>query len=290
MLAIVGPTASGKSALALALAEASGAELLSCDSMQVYRGLDVGTAKPTREEQARVPHHLIDVAEPSEAFSAARYVTLADAALAQLQARGKEAILVGGTGLYLRALRWGLFDAPPRDGALRERLYDEERGEPGRLHARLSEVDPASARRIAVRDLVRVVRALEIHELTGVPLSAHHAAQEVRERHRMRVAVLDPPRALLDERIRARTDAMLAAGLVEETRRIVTAYGRSPLCLLAVGYREVLQHLDGELPLAELAPAIVRATRNYARRQRTWFRKERDVTFHTDPSSIRALG
>jgi len=288
ILAIVGPTASGKSAVGLELAAELGGEIVSCDSMQLYRGFDIGTAKPTVEEQARIQHHLIDVAEPSEVFSAARYVDLADRAIAEIEARGRRAILVGGTGLYLRALRWGLFDAPPRDEALRERLYAEESAAPGSLHARLSIVDPTSAQRIGARDRVRLVRALEVAELTGTPLSAHHAAHARTERHPMRVVVLDPPKELLDQRILARTNELLARGLVEETRTLVARHGRQAGPFQSVGYHEALAFLDGALSQAELAPAIVRATRYYARRQRTWFRKERDVQTVGDPQSLRA--
>lgn len=286
MLAIVGPTASGKSAVALAVAEACGAEIVSCDSMQVYRGLDIGTAKPTAAERTRVPHHLIDVAEPDEPFSAARYAALADRAIAEIAARGRPVIVVGGTGLYLRALRWGLVDAPPRDDALRAQLYAEEAARPGALHARLAAVDPEAAGRLAPRDLVRVVRALEVHALTGRPISAHHAAHAPRERHPMQVFVLDPPRDVLDRRIAARTDEMLAAGWVDETRRLAARYGRAVAPLGAVGYREILMFLEGALAEAELRPAIVRATRHYARRQRTWFRKEREVTFFADADAL----
>jgi len=288
ILAIVGPTASGKSAVGLELAEELGGEIVSCDSMQLYRGFDIGTAKPTLAEQARVRHHLIDVAEPSERFSAAQYSALADAALADIAARGRRAILVGGTGLYLRALRWGLFDAPPRDEALRERLYADERAAPGSLHARLSTVDPPSAQRIGPNDLVRLVRALEVAELTGTPLSEHHAAHDRTERHPMRVVVLDPPKDILDARITERTAQLLAHGLVDETRALVARHGRAAGPFQSVGYHEALAFLDGTLGEAELAPAIVRATRYYARRQRTWFRKEREVTTVGDPQSLRA--
>ena len=285
MIAIVGPTASGKSAAALKVAEARGGEIVSCDSVQVYRGLDVGTAKPTAAERARVPHHVIDVVAPDEPFSAARYAELADRAIAEVRARGREPIVCGGTGLYLRALRFGLFDAPPRDAALRERLYDEERARPGALHARLGAVDPESAARLQPRDLVRVVRALEVEALTGVPLSRHHAAHAPVERHVMQVLVLDP-RAALDARIAARADAMLAAGLLDETRALVARYGGELPALASVGYRESVAHLAGRLTLAELAPAIVRATRRYARRQRTWFRKEPGARWFADEDSL----
>jgi tRNA dimethylallyltransferase len=285
VIAVVGPTASGKSAAALQLAVERGGEIISCDSVQVYRGLDVGTAKPTAEERARVPHHLIDVVDPDEPFSAARWAELADRAIAEVRARGREPIVVGGTGLYLRALRFGLVDAPPRDVALRERLYDEERAHPGALHARLGAVDPESAARLQPRDLVRLVRALEVEALTGVPLSRHHAAHAPVERHATQVLVLDP-RAELDARIAARTAAMIAAGLADETRALVERYGAALPALSSVGYRETVALLDGRLTAAEWAPAIVRSTRRYARRQRTWFRKEPGARWFPDAASL----
>ena len=177
VLAIAGPTASGKSALAMELCARYGAELISCDSMQIYRGCDVGTAKPTADDRARVCHHLVDVASPDERYSAARWAVEAAAAIADATSRGKPVIVVGGTGLYLRALRYGLVDAPPCDETLRERLLETERVEAGALHRRLLEVDAIAAAKIAPRDLVRVVRALEVFELTGTPISQLHQSQ-----------------------------------------------------------------------------------------------------------------
>jgi tRNA dimethylallyltransferase len=253
--------------------------------MQIYRGADIGTAKPSLGERARVPHHLVDVVDPDEPFSAARYVALADQALAGIAARGRHAILVGGTGLYLRALRFGLFDAPSADPELRTRLYAEEEAAPGALHARLAAVDPESARRLAPRDLVRIVRALEVHAATGKPISEHHRAHTPSERHPMRVCILDPGKEALDARIEARTRALLDAGLVEEARGLRARFP-SAAVLGSLGYRESLQFLDGTLPEPELAPAIARATRHYARRQRTWFKKEPGATFFVDASQI----
>lgn len=274
MYAIVGPTAAGKTSLAITVAERLDAEIVSCDSMQLYRGLDVGTAKPTPAERAAVPHHLVDVIDPPEVYSAARYVADADAAIAGIVARGRRVLIVGGTGLYLRALRFGLFEAPPRDDTLRARLYAEERARPGSLHLNLGSKDPASAARIAPADLVRIVRALEVHELTGVTLSQHHAQHQPIARHPIEVMLLNPPPDVLQSRIIARVDVMLAGGLVEETRRVRTRWGGELQAMRAVGYHEVCQVLDGELRASELAPAIIRSTRHYARRQRTWFKKE----------------
>jgi tRNA dimethylallyltransferase len=288
MIAIVGPTASGKSALALAIAEKSGAEIVSCDSMQVYRHLDIGTAKPTRDERVRVSHHLVDVVEPDEPFSAAHYVELADRAIAEIRGRGRAALIVGGTGLYLRALRWGLVDVPARDPALRARLLDEEQRSPGVLHRRLAGVDPAGSARIGPNDRVRLVRALEVYELTGAPLSAHHAAHAPVERHPMKVLVLDPPREALARSIVVRAHQMIDAGLKIEAERAFARWGRGLPPLQALGYREVGLWLDGALAEAELPTAIARATVRYSRRQRTWFKKERDVTFCASADELSA--
>jgi tRNA dimethylallyltransferase len=287
IFAIVGPTASGKTALSLELAERAGAEIVSCDSMQVYRHLDIGTAKPTAGERARVPHHLIDVVEPDEPFSAARYVELADAAIGDVLRRGRKVVLVGGTGLYLHALRWGLFDAPPRDDELRARLSAEEEAAPGSLHARLREVDPDAAERINPNDLVRIIRALEVHQLTGRPISVHHAEHKPVERHPMRVVLLDPPQVWLAARILTRSHQMIDAGLKIEAERAFARWGRiQPL--QALGYREVGLVLDGKIKEEELGRAITSATVKYARRQRTWFKKEPDVSFCESADAVRA--
>lgn len=275
LVVLCGPTASGKSDAALALAARAGGEIVSCDSMAVYRGFDIGTAKPTIEERARVPHHLIDVADPDEAFTAARFAALADVAIEGCAARGVPVVVAGGTGLYLRALLHGLFEAPPPDPALRARLKAEAAAEgwPA-LHARLAVVDPAAAARIHPTDPVRIERALEIYEQTGIPLSAHHAAQARAPRYEARVHLLDPPPAVLDVRIAARVDRMLASGLVDETRRLAARWGRAARPLGGLGYKECLQFLDGQLDEAGLREAIRVATRHFGRRQRTWFQKE----------------
>jgi tRNA dimethylallyltransferase len=280
--AIVGPTAAGKTALSLRVAESLGAEIVSCDSMQIYRGFDIGTAKPTAEERARVPHHLVDVVEAGEVYSAARYVEEAERAIADIFARGKRVVLVGGTGLYLRALRFGLVEAPPRDDMLRRQLLDEEARRPGILHLKLRTVDPRTAERLPPRDHVRIVRALEVYELTGRPLGELHAAHARAPRHDVRVLVLDPPPDVLLQRIAMRVEIMLAGGLIDETRRLVDRHGRQARPLHSVGYHEVLQYLDGALTFPQLQPAMVSATRRYARRQRVWFKKEPEARFFAD--------
>jgi tRNA dimethylallyltransferase len=271
IVAIAGPTASGKSAAAIALAERVGGEVVSCDSVAVYRGFDVGAAKPSKEERERVRHHLVDVVDPPERFTAAAYLGLADRAIAG----ARVAIVAGGTGLYLRALLEGLFEAPAPDLQVREKIWEmaKERGWPA-LHRRLAEVDPEAAARIAPTDPIRISRALEVWEQTGVALSALHRAQRREPRYEALVIVVEPEREALERRIAERTRAMVAAGLVEEVRGLVARWGRDLKGLGAVGYKEALAHIDGRLAEGELAEAIRVATRRFARRQRTWFRTQ----------------
>ena len=262
MLAVVGPTASGKSTVAMLLAERHGADILSCDSVQVYRGFAIGCAKPTSAEQARVRHHLIDVVDWHEEFDAQRYCALATRAIDAVRESGRGIILCGGTGLYLRALRYGLIDAPERDLELRERLHAEEKAKPGVLYDRLQALDPLSARRIEPKNLVHVVRALEIHATTGeLPsaLRARHGFSE--ERVPMRIVAIDWPREMLRRRIAERVDAMIEQGLVEETRALRAA-GVPATCrpMRAVGYREVCAMLDGAMPAGELPRRISQAS------------------------------
>ncbi len=283
LVCLVGPTASGKSALALELALETQAEIVSCDSLQVYRGFDVGSAKPTPAERARVPHHLIDVADPSEAFSAARYAQLARAALAELRSRSRLALVVGGTGLYLRALVQGLFEGPGRDARLRARLERcaARRGDQA-LHALLQRVDPASAARLAPRDRVRVVRALEVWRATRRTLGEHFRAQaNALQGYDVLILALDPPREELRQRIETRIDAMLAGGLIDETRALL-ASGLPPDArpLQAIGYRQACDVLAGRLSVSEARRAIVQATLRYAKRQRTWFRHQAAARWH----------
>ncbi|MSP62869.1 MAG: tRNA (adenosine(37)-N6)-dimethylallyltransferase MiaA [Myxococcales bacterium] len=295
LCAIAGPTASGKSALALALAEMLHCEIVSCDSLAVYRSLDIGTAKPTAAERARVPHHLLDVVSPDEEFTAARYVELADRALEDLASRGVPALVVGGSGLYLRALLEGLFPSPLPDPAIRAELKEEAArlGWPA-LHARLAVIDPAAAARIDPRDPIRIERALEVHRQTGEPLSVlqarHRAASP---RHDALVFVIDPPGEILESRIAARVEAMLRggpdtgsdAGLIGETRAALARFGPAIKPLGAVGYRETVAFLDGRLARADLPEAIRIATRRFAKRQRTWFRKQ-PGTRVADPAEL----
>lgn len=268
---LVGPTAAGKSALALAVAERAGAEILSLDSMSVYRGLDVGTAKPTAAERARVPHHLIDLVEPHETYSVQRYVDDARRALGAIAARGRRALFVGGTGLYLKALVHGLFEGPPIDPAVRAGWNEraEREGSPV-LWQELARADPESADRIHPNDRKRVVRALETLEQTGRPLSDWQREWGAdRPGRPRRIVGLSVAPAALDAAIRARVERMLAAGWPDEVRRL----GRlGPTAGQALGYAEVRALVDGRIDRATCVERIALRTRQFARRQRTWFR------------------
>jgi len=270
----VGPTAAGKSALALEVAALSGAEILSLDSMQVYRGMDVGTAKAGPAERARVRHHLIDLVEPSERYHTARYLGDAARAWQALRARGARGFFAGGTGLYLKALTHGLFAGPEHEPSVRAELQRRAREEgPAALHAELERVDPAWAARVHPNDEKRVIRGLEVFLAAGRPLSAlqREWTGPGAGRPRRLVGVAPPPERL-EQHIAQRTRAMLAAGWIEEVARIEAAGGFGPTAAQALGYAEVRRHLAGELPRAELERAIAQRTRQFARRQRTWFR------------------
>ncbi len=281
---IAGPTATGKSALALDIAEREGAEIVSADSQAVYRHFDLGTAKPDASALARVPHHLVSVVDPLERFSAARFQELADAAIRDASRRGRRVLVVGGTGLYIRVLLHGLSSGAP-DRELRARLESEARRlGPEAIHRRLALLDPESARRIAVADTLRVVRALEIHEVTGKPASAtHHAHGFAPTRYPYTLWFLDPPREVLLQAIAARTRALFARGLVEEVEALVRRGYREAPAMGSVGYRQALAVVEGRLSASEAQADTERQTRAYAKRQRTWFRREAGVRFVTPP-------
>jgi tRNA dimethylallyltransferase len=290
VLVIAGPTGSGKTALAVELARRLGGEVVGADSQQLVRTLDVGTAKPTPAERAAVPHHLLDVVEPGDALDAARYLALADEAIAGIAGRGALPVVAGGTGLYLRALLHGVVPAPGRDPALRARLEAEAArlGRPA-LHARLAAVDPAAAARIQENDLVRVVRALEI-AAGGRRPSELHAAHAFREsRYRALFLALDPPRAALHARIDARVEAMFAGGLLDEARALLERPGRPLPVRLPIGYAEAAAVVEGALPLAEAVRRVQVAHRRYARRQVIWLRKEPGVEWLSPPLDPEAL-
>jgi tRNA dimethylallyltransferase len=279
LVLIVGPTASGKTGLACDLAERLEAEIVSADSQQCYRGLDVATAKPTEAERKRAPHHLLDVADPEEQLDAARFVRLAEEAMCDIGARGRKVIVAGGTGLWIRALLKGLVDAPGANPGFRAGLRAEmsELGVPA-VHARLARVDPEAASNILPNDRVRIERALEVHHATGRPISAlqrEHRFAAVR--HEALTIFLDPPRELLDERIARRAGSFFSTGALQaETNALLERIARIPeaaKALKIIGYGECAEALQtGDMVGA--TARITARTRQYAKRQRTWFRKD----------------
>ena len=293
IVALAGPTASGKSAAALALAQALDAEIISVDSALVYRGMDIGTAKPTPEERARVPHHLLDIREPSQSYSAAEFAADAQRLAGEIRGRGRRVVLAGGTMLYFKALMQGLAAMPAADMPLRARIEAEAAasGWPA-LHAQLAQVDPATAARLAPNDAQRIQRALEVFRLTGEPLSRFHEDPQraVGLRPDLFLSLEPGDRAWLHERIAQRFDAMLAAGFLDEVRRL-RARGdlRAEMpSMRAVGYRQAWEALDGAAPLAELRERGIAATRQLAKRQLTWLRAmpERQVIAADAPDAL----
>jgi tRNA dimethylallyltransferase len=282
---ILGPTAVGKTDLALDLASAFDGEIISADSMQVYRHLDIGTSKPTREERERVPHHLIDIVDPDGEFSAALFSRQAGGIIGDLHGR-KTVIVAGGTGLYIRALTGGIIEGPGHDEGLRkifrERLESEDRET---LYARLEARDPEAAGRIHPRDGVRIIRALEIAELAGEPISEKQRRHGFREaRYECLKVGLYRDRGELYHRIDSRASQMIEAGLVEETEKIICmGYNENVKPLQSLGYKYIIRYIRKELTLEEALKLMQRDTRHYARRQMTWFRGEGDIEwFHPD--------
>lgn len=279
ILVIVGPTASGKTAVAVELAKLTNAEIVSADSIQVYRGLDIGSAKPSMEERQDIAHHMIDVASVADgSFSVAEYKRLASQCIEEIAGRGRLPVVAGGTGLYINALTYPLqFTNVPGDPAVREVLQKEEACDPGTLYRRLQEIDPVTALRLHPNDSKRIVRALEVYEVSGQPLSAHGADFQ-------NAAGAEPPfdaalfglnmdRPLLYERIERRVDAMMQAGLLDETRALLGLPADLP-ALQGLGYKQLLRHLGGEMTLQEAVEDIKRETRRYAKRQLTWFKRD----------------
>ena len=280
LIVIVGPTASGKSTLGIALAKEFDGEILACDSTQLYRGFDIGTAKPTLKERAEVPHHLLDVLDADEPSTAGDYRERAELVLANMKSRGKLPIVTVGTGLYLRALLEGLADLPQRSEELRERLRNRAaaRG-PGHLHAVLRKLDGETARKIAPADEQKIIRAIEICLLANRPLSeVHRTARKPLLGWRAIKIGLQPPRDALADRIHARTDAMLAAGWLEEVRGLLAQnHSEDAKPFDFIGYSELREVLRGKRTLADARAAIQQFTRQYAKRQLTWFRREKNV-------------
>jgi len=272
MLIIIGPTASGKSDVALELARQTGAHLLSIDSMQVYRDMNIGTAKPTPTEQAQVPHHLIDLVPPNESFTVARFVELADGVIQESHSQATPLIATGGTPLYFKSLFQGLFEGPHADPQLRAQLSALPNDQ---LHARLTLVDPPAAARIHPNDTKRLIRALEVHTLTGRPISSWQTEWATPHfRHDALWFGLFWDRDALNRRINARAKSMIAAGWLDEVRHLLKHYGQlSPTAAEATGYRQLIDHLQGRLSLTDAIEQIKISTRQLARRQMKWFRR-----------------
>jgi len=279
---IVGPTASGKSQLALETAERLGAEIVNADSRQLYVGMNIGTAKPSAADRQRAPHHLIDIREPAAPVDVAEFAHLARSTILAIAARGRPALVVGGSGLYLRALRGGIFASPPASRDIRTELLEvsAQRG-PAHLFERLRESDAAAAERIGRNDVKRIVRALEVHQQTGVPLSEHQQRHRFAQREFETLTLgLSRTRERLYQAINRRFDAMIEAGLVDEVKTLLasgTDPGAPPLS--TIGYREIASFLRGEVDLADAIARAKRATRRFAKRQLTWFRADPEIVW-----------
>jgi tRNA dimethylallyltransferase len=288
---LLGPTACGKSALAMALAERVGLEIVSVDSAQVYRGMDIGTAKPAAADRARVAHHLLDIREPDDPYSAADFVRDATRAIGEIRGRGRLPLAVGGTMLYARALRGGLSELPSADAGVRSRIDAQarEQGWPA-LHAKLREVDPATAARLPPNDSQRIQRALEVFELTGRPLSQLQGTSPGPGLHLLTIALLPEDRTELHRLIERRFDDMLALGLLDEVRRLMARDLDADLpSMRSVGYRQAWRHLSGETTLAQFRAEAIAATRQLAKRQITWLRSMHDAA-GIDPFGADELG
>jgi len=279
---IVGPTGAGKSSLAMAVAERSNCEIVNADSRQFYRGMDLGTAKPSPEDQARVPHHLIDVRNPDESLDVAEFAQLARAAIGLIASRGRNPLVVGGSGLYLRVIRGGIFRGPAASPEIRDR-FAKIAAETGvaQLHQTLREIDPEAANRIGVNDLYRIVRALEVFELTGETISAHQLRHRFADNGYDTLTVgVEVDRKKLYEAIDTRFDAMVAAGLVEEVRALVTAgYSPGKPPLSTIGYKQIAAYLRGEIALHDAIAQAKQESRRLAKRQLTWFRREPEIVW-----------
>ena len=289
LLVIAGPSASGKTAAAIEVAHHFDGELVGADSVQVYRGFDIGSAKPTSRDLGDVTHHLLDVLDPDQDVDAVAYAKLADTAIRDIHDRGRLPIVVGGTGLWIRALVRGLVDVPPVDPVLRQRLEKTaaSEGAPA-LHARLRQVDPISANAIHPNDTLRIVRALEVHEQTGRPLGALRAEHALGSpRYRAMLIVLDMDRERHGAVIEGRAKQMLEAGWIDEVRSLRARWGDHIRPFGSVGYRDVLAHVRDEIPLEETLRRVRKSTRVYARRQRTWFKNEPGVGWRCESADLR---
>jgi tRNA dimethylallyltransferase len=288
IVVLYGPTGVGKTQLAIELCRALGGEIIGADSVQVYRGFDIGSGKPTPAELGEVAHHLLDVLEPTETLDAMRYAALADAAIARTAGSGRVPIVAGGTGLWLRALLRGLVSVPAPDPALRAELESQFRSDPAAARAKLSAIDPLSAARVHPNDMIRTVRALEVHAQTGQALGALREQHALgRPRYRALVIGVDVPEPHYTAAIEQRTRGMLERGLVREVEGLVARFGSELRPLGSVGYLQVLEHLQGKATLEETQQRIVQATRAYARRQRTWAKTDPDIELRLRPAEAR---
>lgn len=281
LICICGPTASGKTALSVALAKQLHTEIISADSMQIYRGMDIGTAKPTAEERQGVPHHLLDICAPGEAFSVARYVELADAAAQDVLSRGMIPIVAGGTGLYMDALiECSTFSGDETDLSVREK-YQCMAAEQGNeaVHACLAKVDPEGAERLHPNNLKRVIRALEVYEQTGMTIDAFNRLHKrpAPKYAALKIGVCPAERQTLYDRIDRRVDQMLADGLLEETKRLLDSGALAGTAAQAIGYKELLGYLQGDAPLADCVALLKQRSRNYAKRQLTWLKRDDNI-------------
>ena len=291
LVVIVGPTGAGKTRLSLELAERVGGEVISVDSQQVYRGMDIGTGKATPAERARVPHHLLDVVRPDEDMTMARYIELADAAVADVQARGKAAIVCGGTGLYVRGLLLGLFEGPPADLELRKEIAALG---PAAMREELERVDPKAALKIDRNDEKRTIRALEVFRITGEPMSTHQARHDHKSlprRYEAQLVGLAPQREALYSAIDARVDQMLVEGLEAEVTALRAAGYAPPLrSQQAIGYAELHAHAAGEVDRPRAVELIKRNSRHYARRQLSWYRPDQTITWYAAAAAVDLAG
>lgn len=277
LVAVVGPTGSGKSALALCLAQKFGGEIVNCDSLQLYWGFDIGTAKTPAQDRRGIPHHLFDVLTAAESYSAGDYARAARGVIAEISRRGRLPVVVGGTGFYLRALLEGLPALPGRDEGLRERLASRERVWPGSLHRILGRLDPAAAGRIHERDTQKTIRALEVRLLTRRALPPAEEARGI-EGYAVVKLGLDPDRAELQRRLEERTRAMFAQGLIAEVQGLLAGGATGDeKPFEALGYKQAVMHLRGEMTLEQAVESTIIETRQYAKRQRTWFRRDPEI-------------
>lgn len=281
IIIICGPTAVGKTHVGIELAKRYEGEVVSADSQQIWRGMDIGTAKVNLTERSEIPHHLIDIAEPNEHFDAARFVELADKAIEDISSRGKKVFVVGGTGMYLRLLVNGLCEAPSQDEELRAKIETEVEAQGlQKMHEQLREIDPESALGIHPNDHTRIVRALEIYELSGTPASEFRKMHGYAEQRYDAIKIgLNIEREELYQRINERIDHMLEQGLLDEVKTLLEKYGPESQGLKAVGYREFVRHLQGEFSLERAVELAKRNSRRFAKRQLTWFRSDDEITW-----------